>query len=347
MGLKSKLLSIIGISVSGFAFFAFVSWSTLNTTKVNGPYYKQIVAGKDLIADILPPPEHIIESYFVLYQMLEETDGDRLNDLVSKSKSLREDYEMRHAFWAGNLPEGQLKNEMLGGSYQPAMEFYELRDKEVIPAIVAGNKERAAELMRRVLRPIYERHRASIDNVVKMSDEILKQDEATVAEIIKNRSLFLSGLALGIISATIALGWIYICRGIIGPLRRVVSVLADSAEQVTVTSEQVTSTSQGFAERASGQAAAIEETSAALEETASMIMQNADYAREARELMKKANHIVDQACASMTTLNRSMEDIRKAGEETSKIVRTIDEIAFQTNLLALNTSHCGMYEELD
>ena len=40
----------------------------------------------------------------------------------------------------------------------------------------------------------------------------------------------------------------------------------------------------------------------------------------------------------MTELTESMEEITKASEETSKIIKTIDEIAFQTNLLALNAA---------
>ena len=41
---------------------------------------------------------------------------------------------------------------------------------------------------------------------------------------------------------------------------------------------------------------------------------------------------------SMEKLITSMEDISKASEETQKIIKTIDEIAFQTNLLALNAA---------
>jgi methyl-accepting chemotaxis protein len=48
--------------------------------------------------------------------------------------------------------------------------------------------------------------------------------------------------------------------------------------------------------------------------------------------------VVDEANQAMGELNRSMKDISKASEETAKIIKTIDEIAFQTNLLALNAA---------
>jgi methyl-accepting chemotaxis protein len=54
--------------------------------------------------------------------------------------------------------------------------------------------------------------------------------------------------------------------------------------------------------------------------------------------MKESRQMVERANGSMTELIQSMEDISKASDETSKIIKTIDEIAFQTNLLALNAA---------
>ena len=69
-----------------------------------------------------------------------------------------------------------------------------------------------------------------------------------------------------------------------------------------------------------------------------MTSRNADNARQANALMDDAKRVVDTADGSMVRLTGSMGEIAKASEETSKIVKTIDEIAFQTNLLALNAA---------
>jgi methyl-accepting chemotaxis protein len=50
--------------------------------QVNGPLYQRIVEGKDIVADILPPPEYIIESYLVVLQMVQEPESDRRNELI-------------------------------------------------------------------------------------------------------------------------------------------------------------------------------------------------------------------------------------------------------------------------
>jgi methyl-accepting chemotaxis protein len=70
----------------------------------------------------------------------------------------------------------------------------------------------------------------------------------------------------------------------------------------------------------------------------SMTKQNAENASAADKLMKESRQMVDRANHSMVELTQSMEVISKASEETSKIIKTIDEIAFQTNLLALNAA---------
>ena len=69
-----------------------------------------------------------------------------------------------------------------------------------------------------------------------------------------------------------------------------------------------------------------------------MTSQNAENATNADQLMDRANTVVREANASMASLSQSMDTITSASEETSKIIKTIDEIAFQTNLLALNAA---------
>ncbi|MEA1969829.1 MAG: methyl-accepting chemotaxis protein [Thermodesulfobacteriota bacterium] len=130
----------------------------------------------------------------------------------------------------------------------------------------------------------------------------------------------------------------FIVRGITTPLGHIITTLDNTSNQMSDASTQVSDSSQALAEGASEQAASIEETSSSMEEMASMTKNNAENASSADGLMKDVNQVVSTANDSMNQLTVSMEDISKASDETSKIIKTIDEIAFQTNLLALNAA---------
>ncbi|KMY66862.1 hypothetical protein AAU61_12810 [Desulfocarbo indianensis] len=139
-------------------------------------------------------------------------------------------------------------------------------------------------------------------------------------------------LALGVLLA------FFITRSITKPINVVIAGLSSGSEQVAAASNQVANASQSLAQGAGHQAASLEETSSSLEEMGSMTRQNADNAKQADSLMAEAKQVVDKADKAMAELTDSMNEISRAGEETGKIIKTIDEIAFQTNLLALNAA---------
>jgi methyl-accepting chemotaxis protein len=125
---------------------------------------------------------------------------------------------------------------------------------------------------------------------------------------------------------------------LVKPINRIVAGLSEGAEQVASASSQVASSSQLLAEGASTQASSLEETSSSLEEMSSMTKQNADNAGQARAMMTEAKAVVEKANAQMVQLMEAIGQITRSSEETGKIIKTIDEIAFQTNLLALNAA---------
>ena len=69
-----------------------------------------------------------------------------------------------------------------------------------------------------------------------------------------------------------------------------------------------------------------------------MTKQNADNAKQAKAMMSEAKVVVEQANSQMAQLTEAIGQITRSSEETGKIIKTIDEIAFQTNLLALNAA---------
>ncbi|MDH4321150.1 MAG: methyl-accepting chemotaxis protein [Desulfobulbaceae bacterium] len=162
----------------------------------------------------------------------------------------------------------------------------------------------------------------------------------TTQLIAGNRSVLivLAGIGTFILLLIVAVNYTALIKAVITPVNRISATLNATATQVANSSSQITSGSQILAEGASEAAASIEETSASLEEISSMSRRNAEHAIEADGLMRESTTQITAANDSMAELTQSMEKIAKGSEETFKIIKTIDDIAFQTNLLALNAA---------
>jgi methyl-accepting chemotaxis protein len=111
-----------------------------------------------------------------------------------------------------------------------------------------------------------------------------------------------------------------------------------SAEQVASGSEQVASASQALAQGATEQASAIQELSASISEISSQVKQNATNASDANRLADTSSSEVERGNQHMQDLITAMTQISDSSNKISKIINTIEDIAFQTNILALNAA---------
>jgi methyl-accepting chemotaxis protein len=179
--------------------------------------------------------------------------------------------------------------------------------------------------------------RKAVNEVEKLADDIAATTGQEIARLDASSNLMNLLVILIGTAAYIVMG-LFITISLQRSLRHAIAGIQNATEKVVLASNEVANSSQTLAEGASQQAASLEETSASLEEISSMTKQNADNANQANELAQLTNRIVERANQGMGNLTTSIVEIQTASQETSKIVKTIDEIAFQTNLLALNAA---------
>jgi hypothetical protein len=156
-----------------------------------------------------------------------------------------------------------------------------------------------------------------------------------------SEAFWMAGVVLGPILALVValiLAGILFVRYVTRRMTQAVEGMTLSTGGVNQAANQIAQTSQSLAEGAAQQAASLEETSATLEELAAGIRSNAETAVQAESMTVRARDGAAVAGKSAGKMMSAMSAIQATANQTAKIVRTIDEIAFQTNLLALNAA---------
>ncbi|MDD5167608.1 MAG: methyl-accepting chemotaxis protein [Syntrophales bacterium] len=218
-----------------------------------------------------------------------------------------------------------------------ARENWKKESDQYLELVKAGKREEALTLSNGKMREHTLALTKSVDDLITLDVKESKEQESRdkgVAHALKYLALI--GSFGGAILA-LAFGFIFPVV-ITRPINKVIDGLGDASDQVVSASIQVASSSQSLAEGTSEQAASLEETSSTLEEISSMTQRNADNASQAKALMLQTREIVSRVHDHVGQVALSVEEATKTSEETGKIIKTIDEIAFQTNLLALNAA---------
>jgi len=130
--------------------------------------------GKDLVADILPPPLYIIEANLVSKQMF-EADAGRESALAVRLRELKKDYDERNRYWeAADLP-AEVKNSLLGEQRRQADLWWQEALEKYVPAVERGDKGSASQVMKS-MDGLYDAHRRGVDTSVKVGGQF--SDEA-------------------------------------------------------------------------------------------------------------------------------------------------------------------------
>jgi methyl-accepting chemotaxis protein len=236
--IRAKLILLLGIFAASVAGFSALSYASLEPD-IATSRYSVLVTDSELVADVLPPPEYIVESHLTLMQM-SVYDASARAELERKFERLRSEFVTRHHYWSGKLATGALRDALLVDAYEPAVRYYETAEREYLPALRRGDTERAQTLISGSLRELYDSHRSAVDRVVELANETSRRDAASIHESVQTRRALLVGfgLVLAIIAAAIGF-WIEqsIARGLID-IRKVLDAAAGRNLSVRMSTER-------------------------------------------------------------------------------------------------------------
>ncbi len=155
----------------------------------------------------------------------------------------------------------------------------------------------------------------------------------------QRRTLLFSGIIILLAAFGVMFSiFILLKKSVIQPMSQVMARVSGASGQVSSASGQIAGTSIQLADRSSQQAASLQTTSYTLKDLSQGTLENSENVKRADSLMSATLSKVCQGRSATTDMIETMNAIKESSDQTSKIISTINEIAFQTNLLALNAA---------
>ena len=224
--------------------------------------------------------------------------------------------------------------------YEKAKELWQ-RYSAAFPQVIelsrAGKTAEAEALEHRDVSPVFN----SLKDALTSHFELNKkrgEEMAVESQLSYHRTIWLLWSTLGL-SMLAGAGFSFVViRSTNRVLMQVTDELSEGAQQTASAASQVSSLSQALAQGSSEQAASLEETSASSEEINSMARKNTENSLQAASLVTQSQQKFVETNQSLGHMVVAMSEIKSSSDSISKIIKTIDEIAFQTNILALNAA---------
>ena len=201
----------------------------------------------------------------------------------------------------------------------------------------AGKSAEAAEWSQSRVIPSFNNVEGPLDQLVHFhQQELSTATDRTQSAIHRGTRAILVGV---LVAFVFGIGVsLLIARLTNAALQSVARMVIDGSSEIATASGHISSSSQSLAEGASEQAASLEETSASLEEMTSMTRQTAEHAQAALAAASRSQASADSGLSQAQSLLQATTAAQQSSEEITKILKSIDEIAFQTNILALNAA---------
>ncbi|HEX9213571.1 MAG TPA: methyl-accepting chemotaxis protein [Bradyrhizobium sp.] len=221
LSLSSAIIAFGIVLAIGFTAVVSTSLYALKELKVGGPLYSDIKLGNDLIADILPPPEYVIEAY--LEATLAMREPDQLAAHGERLVQLRKDYDERKAFWTSSSLSADLKAALVSKSDAEVQKFWKVLSDQLLPALKAKDTA-AAERAYAQLKDAYTAHRAVIDNIVESANKQNADMEKQAADRDSSILYILLGVSAAVL-AFIAAGLLGVALGVVRPIARMTDTM--------------------------------------------------------------------------------------------------------------------------
>jgi methyl-accepting chemotaxis protein len=198
VSMKTVLLSAAAAALALLALIAAVGYFALQYTSAAA---YEMGLGKDVVADILPPPLYVIEAQLTAYDLVRAPAAQR-EALIDKLVELKKQFDTRNTFWGAEPFDAEVKAALLGEQRRQADQFWTRLQSDFVPAIRAGDAPRAEAALVQI-RTHYEAHRAGVDSTVSKANRYAEDTLTALNRVSKYASRTMA--ALGVIGLLVVM----------------------------------------------------------------------------------------------------------------------------------------------
>ncbi len=366
LGVTVKLMLLLAVFAIGLGGLSYSSLVAIDKVRVGGQTYTDVIVGKDLTADILPPPAYIIESYLTASTLVQLEDGSAREAMLPKLSALENDFRTRMAHWQKTLDDGLMKQNLLEKAFKPADKFFIVSRDEFAPAIRKGDLKAATAILKSELTPLYSEHRAAIDEVVAQAATFASDRESSAIAMSESARTTILVLSISVLAFGIVIS-LWISNNISRPLREVTRTIREVVDGRVVRdirvdlqrTDEIGQINKAFDDFLGYVFRIIKEVQQVSGSLSSAAQRISGTSCEVSESMQEQNKTVHEMRESIGELARSFESVAKQtdsvaaasvgsgkiaeqlsarGAEIRKIGDVSALLARQTNLLALNAA---------
>jgi methyl-accepting chemotaxis protein len=209
------------VTAAGLGAVVFTGIYALSDVKVGGALYDKIKLGNDLVADILPPPEYVIEAY--LEATLALNNPAELVTRRDRLVQLKKEYDERREFWSKSDLDPAIKAKLIEESHREVQRFWAAVEQVFLPALAKADMATAAKSYSEITTA-YLAHRALIDDIVKKTNDDNAATEAGATQRVTTFTIILWSIS-GLVFLIIGGGLFGVGLGVIRPMTRMTDVM--------------------------------------------------------------------------------------------------------------------------
>ncbi len=164
--IKANLWLLVASCVAGFLALLVMGHIGLRSMELSA---YQMGTGKDIVADILPPPLYLVEPHLLAYQMLDAPLAKR-TAIATQLKALKQRYDMQNTYWLAHSQavDGAVLASLLGEEKTHADAYWAHLELTWMPLALAGQDAQAKTAFAK-LQSLYEAHRLGVDATVAIA----------------------------------------------------------------------------------------------------------------------------------------------------------------------------------